>query len=449
MPGTKVSSSLPVVTNVSIMDVIIVGAGAAGLIAAKKLAESGFKVCVLEARARVGGRIYTIYNSAFTTPIEGGAEFIHGNLAVTLDLLKEAGIETEEIRGDVWEITDGKWKQENNYFESAELVLKRLQELKEDISIAQFLEKYFDDEKYKKLRKSLTSYVEGYYSGEISKTSSLAFLEECLSEDEQQYRPTEGYGRMIGYLADTIKKYEGVIQLSTIVKEIRWQREKVEIVDSKGKIYVAKKAVITVPLGVWTAGENGEGSIRYAPALPQKMESAKQMGFGSVIKILLCFNSIFWEDEQVKKQTHVDTSQLHMALSDLPIPTWWTQVPKKLPLLTGWLSGPGAEKMKNDADETIVEKALCSVSTIFRVRIDLLKENLVVWKVLNWTSDPFTRGSYSYSTMETNEARKILIEPVEDTLFFAGEALYEGAEMGTVEAALTSGIKVASQILSN
>ena len=92
--------------------------------------------------------------------------------------------------------------------------------------------------------------------------------------------------------------------------------------------------------------------------------------------------------------------------------------------------------------------ALQSLATILKTNESYLKEKLVWSKVCNWTAEPYTRGSYSYSTLHTNAARKILAAPIEQTLFFAGEGLYEGTEMGTVEAALTTGCKVAEQIIN-
>ena len=138
-----------------------------------------------------------------------------------------------------------------------------------------------------------------------------------------------------------------------------------------------------------------------------------------------------------------------MAITDLPIPTWWTQLPEKSTLLTGWLSGPKAAALKDESDDAILLKALESVSAILNISSADLKEKLQWWKVFNWTNDPYTRGSYSYSTLHTNEARKVLSAPVENTLFFAGEALYEGPEMGTVEAALVSGTNAAEQVLKS
>jgi monoamine oxidase len=269
-----------------------------------------------------------------------------------------------------------------------------------------------------------------------------------MSEDGQQYRPLGGYGKMVNYLAECSRKSGALIQLATIVKEIRWSKGQVEVFDEAGRSYTARKAIITVPVGVWTAEENAKGTVQYAPSLPHKVQAAKQMGFGSVIKVLLQFKDAFWEDEAVEKKCNANTGNFHMAISDMPVPTWWSQLPNRSTLLTGWLSGPQATHMKNDDDEAILLKALLSVSGIFKIDVVSLREKLQWWRVFNWTADPFTRGSYSYSTLYTTNARSVLAEPVENTLFFAGEALYEGPEMGTVEAALNSGMKVSGRIMS-
>ena len=428
------------------MDVIIIGAGAAGLMAAKKLTDAGQKVCVLEARDRIGGRIYTLHNKAYEHPAEAGPEYIHGNLKVTIGLLKEAGMEYEATDGDMWQVINRKWKRELDFNEYQELLITRLTELNKNISIAEFLQRYFAEEKYASLRGSLTSYIEGYYAGNIQQTSALAFFKEWSAEDEQQYRPKGGYGKMIQYLAD--KSIEGgtLIQLSTVVKEIRWLKDQVEVIDDTHYSYIARKVIVTVPLGVWLAEKNSKGAITYSPALTQKQEAAKQMGFGSAIKILLLFKEPFWEELSLEQQPEVDLKRTGFIITDQQIPTWWTQLPQRSSMLTGWVAGPKALQLKDADNDTILKKSLDALSAIFNISTACLQGKLLSSNIFNWTADPFTRGAYAFSTTGTEEARKIVVQPVEGTLFFAGEAFYDGNEMGTVEAALTSGIRVAKEV---
>ncbi len=423
-------------------EILIIGAGASGIMAAKLLSAAGFKVTILEARDRIGGRIHTVDN------VEYGAEFVHGKLPVTLSLLKEAGIKKRKIKGTYLQFTNGKWKQDNEVFEQADLLIKHLKLLKEDMSISNFLATHFSAKKFAKLRESLTSYIEGYYSGDITKSSAKAFLKEFNSEDEDQYRPANGYGELMQYLVDSLKKSGGKIHLSTVVKEIKWRKDFVEIVDKNNNIYTTTKVIVTIPLGVCTANKRAKGAINFSPTIPEKIKAAKQLGFGAVIKILLKFKTVLTEDPIILKKAGVALNEVLFAFSEESIPTWWTQLPLKSTLLTGWLSGPQAAKLKGTKDDAIIEMALQSLSKILQTDENILKENLEWSKVCNWTADPYTRGSYSYSTLHTTEARKILSTPIEQTLFFAGEALYDGPEMGTVEAALTTGKEVANQIIN-
>jgi monoamine oxidase len=431
------------------MDVIIIGAGAAGLMAAKELSAAGLEVRILEARDRIGGRIYSLNDLPFAEQVQGGAEFIHGKLPLTLNLLKEAGLNTVKLEGDVWQVTKGKWNQESDFYKNIDIVVAQLKSLEADTTIAEFMEKSFSEARHDGLRKSLTEYIEGYYSGKIDKISAKSFLEEWMSEDEEQYRPEAGYGKMINYLAETLTKAGALIQLSTVVKEIRWSKGQVEVIDESRHSYVAHKALITVSTGVLTAGESCRGFMKFSPALTEKIDAAKQLGFGSVIKVLLSFDRALTDDESLKKHAEVNFQKLHMVLSDEEISTWWTQHPQHSSLISGWLSGPAAEQLTHSDDEVILDKALKSLSSIFGLPLENVIKKVNWWKVFNWTRDEFTRGSYSYSTLQTNTARKKLEEPVDNTIFFAGEGLYNGLEMGTVEAALTSGAEVAKKIIAS
>jgi monoamine oxidase len=140
---------------------------------------------------------------------------------------------------------------------------------------------------------------------------------------------------------------------------------------------------------------------------------------------------------------------MHMGfvMSDEQIPTWWTQYPTHSNVLTGWLGGLPAERKKHLTDEQFVQEGVRSLAKIFSKTEAHIKNNLVAWKVANWTNDPFTLGSYVYDTLESRSAREVLLKPIDDKLYFAGEFTYEGPSMGTVEAALSSGLEVAKKLL--
>ncbi len=155
-----------------------------------------------------------------------------------------------------------------------------------------------------------------------------------------------------------------------------------------------------------------------------------------MIKTILQFERSFWT---VKALTGKDTKKMSFLFSEEEIPTWWTQYPKELPVLTGWLGGPHVEKMQHLTDSSIVEKAINSLAIIFNMDAKTLNEKLLSSKIFNWATDPYSLGAYSYQIVGGDAVIEVLKEPVEFKLFFAGEGLHTGPEIGTVEAALVSG----------
>lgn len=429
-------------------DIIIVGAGAAGLAAARELAKAGRTVTVLEARPRTGGRIHTLHNAGFSSPVESGAEFVHGDLPYTLSLLNEAGILYQKMEGTTWQVQKGELTQNDNFIEGWDLLESRLKELAEDMPIQQFLDNFFSEEKHKALRESVTGFVEGYDAADISIASTFALRSEWTSEnDSNQYRLPEGYTQLISFLEKESKAAGGNIHLSAPVKEIRWQPGAVEVITAKGQMFSGSHTIITLPLSILQAHTNNEASVRFSPPIPEKIQTARQIGFGGVIKFLFEFKHAFWEENTEPSIVQRRMPRLGFLFSDAPVPTWWTQLPHMAAVLTGWLAGPNAARLQTMPVAELRNQALQSLAYLFNMDVQLVTQQLVASKVINWLTDPFSDGSYSYATVDTPAAKKILNQPIADTLYFAGEALYEGVEMGTVEAALASGIHTAKKIL--
>lgn len=429
-------------------DVIIVGAGAAGLMAAYTLTKASKAVIVLEARNRIGGRIHTINNKHFSGNVELGAEFVHGNLPVTLNLLNEAGIAYSGVGFEMWQHHNGKFEQSDEFVEGWDAFLEKLNELQYDMPLHDFLEKNFAVEKYAKMRNQLENYVAGYDTADARDASAFALRNEWNNENEDaQHRITGGYGIMIEYLANECLNKDNNILLNTVAREIVWKNNVVQVITTDDTIYEAEKVIIALPLGVLQASEESKGAILFHPPIPKQIEAVNTIGFGSVIKILLEFDEIFWENKDIVKQSGADLSTMGFLFSDEIIPTFWTQIPIRSTLLTGWLGGSPAYDKKDMSAEAILQLTLTSLSNIFKMDIDLLKNKLVAWDVANWTAESYTRGSYTYDKVQSPEGRKILQQPVEQTLYFAGEYLYDGPAMGTVEAALTSGKSAAEKII--
>ena len=430
-------------------DILIIGAGATGLMAAYQLSAADKKVIVLEARNRTGGRIHTISHESFFKHAELGAEFVHGDLPVTLDLLKEAGIAYSPADGDMVRYAKGKFVEGEGFIENWDLLLEKLNGLEQDITIAEFLQTHFHSDEFSTMRDGVIRFVSGYDTADPVKASAFALRNEWNNEDnDAQHRLDDGYCSMINYLANKVKEHGNVIYLNSVVSQIDWKLDDVTVTTMVGETYRAKKAIIALPLGVLQADKKDKGTIEFHPHIKEQLQAINNMGFGAIIKFLLEFKSAFWESSQTKKLAGKSLQDMAFLVSDENIPTWWTQHPRHSTLFTGWLGGARAEEKKDNTVEELLQQALQSLSNIFKIDIDELKANLIASNIINWTADPFTRGSYSYDAVASPVARKILMEGVDDTLFFAGEYLYDGPAMGTVEAALTSGQNVAKKILS-
>jgi monoamine oxidase len=428
-----------IMTAVNKYDVAIIGAGAAGLMAGLELALAGKKIIILEAKELAGGRMHTIEDDRFDLPVEMGAEFIHGKLEVTLSLLKKSGIHYRPMEGDVWRKEKGKWEK-SDFIEDYADLQKKFVQLKEDMPVAEFLRMYLHEEKYTDLRRSLEDYVSGYYAADPERASTFALRDELQDSDEEQYRVEGGYKGLTRWLVAQVIEKGGIIAYSSPVHRIDWKTGDATVQSTK--TIKAKKVLVTVSLGLLQ-----NESIKFFPALPGKLEAAQRMGFGPAMKIMLQFDEAFWTKKDLTEGK--DLGRLGFLFSNESVPTWWTHYPTEVAQLTGWLGGSSASNLKDLSDEAILEVALQSLANLFPVSPDFLKQNLKGWKVANWIKDPFVCGGYSFETVDSAEAKKVLQEPEDSTVFFAGEALHKGIETGTVEAALINGRDTAQKIIAS
>ncbi len=428
------------VSQSPLIDVLIIGAGAAGLLAARQLASAGQQVRLLEARAYLGGRAHTLTPPSFTRPIEAGAEFIHGEAPLTRGLLREASIGWQDTTGETYQIRNGKVQDDRAFFAYLPLLLEKLQALDHDLPLADFLAREFAGDEHATLRAMATQFTEGYDAADPSRASAWALREEWATDGvDDSPRPVGGYGPLLHWLAAQAQAAGATVQLSAPVREIRWQPGHAEVVTTAGTSYRARQVLCTVPLGVWQLSENQSGYLRFTPELPAHRAAAAQLGFGSVIKIVLEFEENFWRDR---------LPDMEFLLSDAPVPTWWTQLPDPRPLLTGWLAGPAAQRHRADSDEAILAQSLASLAGLLATPLATLQAQLRASYVRNWGTEPYAYGAYSYATVGSQAARAALATPVADTLFFAGEGLHHGIDSGTVEAALASAQAVVQAMLN-
>jgi monoamine oxidase len=236
------------------------------------------------------------------------------------------------------------------------------------------------------------------------------------------------------------------LRLQSPVQAVEWSGGRVRV---SGRFagapftFESAHAIVTVPLGVLKAPPSGTGAIHFEPALEGKQRSLEGLAEGAVVKLLLRFASAFWET--LHEGRYREVSFLHAPHAD--IPTFWTPAPARAPLLVAWAGGPRAQRAAACAPTELVGTALASLRELLGPGIDLTRE-LQGYYYHDWEHDPFARGAYSYVTVGGEGSRRALAQPIDDTLFFAGEATDDTGEAGTVTGALESGIRAAHEVLA-
>jgi monoamine oxidase len=264
-----------------------------------------------------------------------------------------------------------------------------------------------------------------------------------------------------------------LLRLNTIVKTITWSAAGVETLclsNGTAETFKASCSLITLPLGVLQHSVQSPKSkvqsridselpapdntntlgqaVQFIPDLP----AAKQAGIhgvemGDVVRIVLRFRERFWEKLSTSGgESFEDLGFIHYP--EAPLPTWWSLLHIRAPILVGWSGGANAELLLDaqlSADE-LLNKALKSLQIIFGLTESRLRQLLVSSHLHDWKSDPFARGAYAYLPVDGLKAQQILAQPVNNVLFFAGEATSVG-HIGTVHGAIDSGIRAAQEIL--
>jgi monoamine oxidase len=433
------------------MDAIVIGAGAAGLCAARILAQAGLSVLVLEARDRVGGRCWTRCEPGLAVPIEYGAEFIHGRPPATLSLLRALGIEADERGGTRWFVKRGELVAADRaaLFREICAAMGRAGMPRRDISFAAYVERH--------LRKRISGeactlaqrMVEGYDAADPQRVSARSIIQEWTGEgsfNEVNLRPRGGYGAVLGALADELAASGVHLHLQSTVRSIAWKRGRVRIEGMRLERpfqVEAACAIVTLPLGVLQQPPSAAGAVHFTPPLARKRAALAALDSGPALKAILRFRTSFWERLQRGRYRGAGFFQAPEA----SFPTFWTASPIRARSLVAWAGGPRARRLSGAPPAAVIGEALESVRVLFGGRVDPAAE-LETGYVHDWQSDPYARGAYSYVRVGGCRARQALAAALLDTLFFAGEAAdYEG-ETGTVAGALQSGARAARELLA-
>jgi len=440
-------------------DVLVIGAGVAGLAAASVLSIAGLSVRVLEARERAGGRIYTLRDSLTRLPIELGAEFIHGKPKEIWELEGVAGLNIYDVPDEHWLLYNRVLRKYEDFWPKLEQVINLMDSQTEhDESFQDFIAKHCQGDEWSEVLSLAVSYIENFHAAKIDRISirGLSKVERAANtiEGNNSFRIWNGYDRLVYWLQRELKARKADLYFNTVVTDVKWEHKKVEVLarsktGSQLEPFTANQVIVTLPLGVLKAPANAVGAVRFIPELTDKQEAINNLEMGQVLKVILRFRERFWEDRQLEiskgGESLSEISFIHSQ--DEGFPTWWTVLPFRAPLLVGWAGGPTAERLLLQEEKSIVEAALNSLARLFRVDRYRLENMLEAWYTHNWQADPFTRGGYSYIPVNGLGYQETLSKPVEETIFFAGEATHTEGHIGTTHGAISSGRRAANEIL--
>jgi monoamine oxidase len=416
------------------MTIAVIGAGMAGVTAARTLADAGREVIVFEARDRIGGRVYTERNLVPGLPIEMGAEFIHGDRAPQWQYVRELELRTLHwekqvdslVRLETGEMVTMKEARQLPSFDITRTWdLPEVPVLPQDEDLQGYLIRLgFSPEQLQYTRRSFGNAM-GSALHHISAASALEEMHDT-SAGEGDYRILSGYDRIIDSLAEGID-----IQLNTPIISIDWSGDTVTLTDDKRRLFDAERVVITLPIGVLQSD-----TVNFIPPLPApKQEALGKLRMGPGMKIVYVF-------EQPILPEGIS------ALYSSRCPTmWWSpsfgQDTDQF-VMTAFATGDWARQLNALGDEGMKRKGLDTL------RAELGAANVpapVSITVQDWTADPYALGVYSTVTPGGGDCRAVLARPVDGKLFFAGEATAHDAWSATVHGAHDSGQRAAREIL--
>jgi polyamine oxidase len=416
--------------------IIIVGAGMAGLAAGCKLKSLGFDITILEARNRLGGRIWT--DHSWGLPLSLGATWIHGlehnplaelahqfNAPLKLTDFNHALCylhNRELLTSDKIEVYSQQFQQALAQIEQKNKMAQQDQPL--STTISQMLQQ---SPALKTQPQLLLLQLEKIclYMGATPNQLSSHYLHEEKILSGGNYYLLDSYEPIINGLAKNLS-----IKLNTLVKKIIYHHDNVEIVTPQDTYY-ANAAVITSSLGALK-----KELIHFEPALTLEKQSAiKSLGMGTYDKVILQFSQPFWPlDYQVLYCSRYREQLVSTFFNEFNF--------LNQPILTGLISNAKLAAIQNLSDEEIIEDTLQTLKYYFGNNIPSLKN----YRITHWWKDPLTQGSYSFIPVgATGHDYDVLAEPTANRLFFAGEATCK-KYLGTVHGAYVSGIRAAQEI---
>ncbi len=421
------------------MRVIVIGAGISGLTAASKLQAKGFDVTVLEARDRIGGRIWT--DRTFVDfPIEHGAEFVHGKDVLTWHFIREANLHPI-IHGNYaskgYECNRGICTYEqlaedphfDRMFEMEDREYETFDTKSPDLSFKEWMGR--QGLSPEALDLGMRFYAHQYLAeAEDLSFSALAHEEQVYKQGDEDFCILEGYEEIVRHVAKNL-----TIHRNSPVCSIRWNNTGVEVaVSGQPALFTAEKIVVTVPFPLLMPE-----CIQFHPALPaDKLWAIHALKMGAAVKMHLAFREAFW-DRNIDE--YINRGSLSM---------WWSPSTGRgdvTPVFTGLAGAERARALDRLSEEQAVEFALDELCRLFRSTEP--RQQFLKGMRASWNDDPWARGGYSHVPVGAYGARQALARPLEKTIFFAGEATVIENSPATVHGAIESGLRAAKELSSH
>jgi monoamine oxidase len=415
-------------------DVLILGAGVAGLTAARDLTAAGARVLVLEARDRMGGRVMT--HQTPHGPVELGAEFVHGAVEETLSVAREAALPLRETDRGARRATAAD-RATVDFFSAMDVVLAHASAAGPDESFQHLVDRV---DATADIKAQCLGLVEGYHAADPARISVRSLLKNTAADERpganRQFRFVGGYDGLVTAIFERIDPTLCDVRLNIVATAVTWGRKSAVVRTSAGEELGAPQLIVTVPLGVLKAG-----AIEFSPRLIEKEDAVSRLEMGDAERVSLCLASDTWvEHDRFSPEGFLFTGEP-------PLPVWWVSRPPPLPVVTGWAGGRNARALAHLDGAARVDAAVAALAAALGVEAGRLRQDLRGGFSHDWMADPFARGAYSYAGVGGSDAGTDLAVPIDGTLFFAGEATESDGQNGTVHGAIASGRRAAKQVL--
>jgi monoamine oxidase len=398
-------------------DVVIVGAGAAGVAAGLELLGQGVRPLVLEARARVGGRAWTD-TTAFGFPVDMGCSWLHSaNLNPWMSYAREHGFTVRE-RSPQWQRRIGAAETSPEYqaewyraFGRNEELIAAAARAGRDVAVSEVI----PEDRHRPLFDCVMSWLMGV---DTACVSTLDY--DRYADSDRNWSVIEGLGSVIAHGANALD-----VRLDTPVTGIDWSGRDVRLQTSRGAVE-ARAVIVTAPTTVLA-----EERIRFTPSAPGLLEACRGVPLGNSNKVFI----------QMAPGALPYEGSVHFTGTDRSVRTASYQTrPLERDVLLAYFGGGLARELeeRNELESFALEELTGIFGSAFASQVRRMVHS-------EWTQDPWSRGAYSAALPGCAHLRERLTEPLGERVFFAGEACSIDY-FGTINGAWLTGVAAAAAV---